>query len=54
MSAIKSFIAGAAGASLVLAAFAATAVQPRMAVTPGTVHFTASGDIAARASPAPC
>lgn len=47
MSAIKSFIAGAAGASLVLAAFAATAVQPRMAVTPGTVHFTASGDIAA-------
>jgi len=47
MSAIKSFIAGAAGASLVLAAFAATAVQPRMAATPGTVHFTAAGDIAA-------
>ena len=48
MSAIKSFIAGATGAALVLAAFASTAVQPRMAATPGAVHFTASGDIAAR------
>lgn len=38
----------AAAVSIVVAAFAGAAVQPRMAATVGTVHFTASGDIAAR------
>ena len=52
MSALKSLIAAAAGASLVAAALAGSAVQPRMAASPGTVHFTASGDIAARAESA--
>jgi PKD repeat protein len=41
-------LAGAAGASLVIAAFAAGAVQPKMAAVPGEVHFTASGDFSAR------
>lgn len=52
MRAVKSLIAAAAGASLVAAALVGSVVQPRMAPTPGTVHFTASGDIAARAESA--
>lgn len=48
MRAVTSFLAGVAGASLVLAAFAAGAAQPRTAAVPGTVRFTASGDFAAR------
>lgn len=52
MNRITSWTAAAAGASLILAAFAGTAVQPRTAATAGTVHFTASGDIAARAQSA--
>src|SRR5688500_6480819 len=52
MNRITSWTVAAAGASLILAAFAGTAVQPRTAATAGTVHFTASGDIAARAQSA--
>ncbi|RZU65325.1 3',5'-cyclic AMP phosphodiesterase CpdA [Microterricola gilva] len=48
MRAMRSMLAGAAGASLVIAAFAAGAVQPKMAAVPGEVHFTASGDFDAR------
>lgn len=52
MNALKSLIAAAASASVVVAALAGSVVQPRMAPTPGTVHFTASGDIGARAESA--
>lgn len=52
MGALKSFIAAAAGASVIAAALIGSTVQPRTAATPGTVHFTASGDIAARAESA--
>lgn len=52
MSALKSLIAAAVGVSFIAATLAGSAVQPRMAPTPGTVHFTASGDIAARAESA--
>jgi PKD repeat protein len=52
MSALKSLIAAAAGASVIAAALIGSTVQPRTAATPGTVHFTASGDIAARAESA--
>ena len=48
MRAMRSMLAGAAGASLVIAAFAAGAVQPKMAAVPGEVRFTASGDFSAR------
>lgn len=47
-NAVRSLTAGAVGASLVIGAFAVNTVTPRMAVDSGTVHFTASGDIAAR------
>ena len=44
----RSFVAGAAGASLVIAAFAGGVVQPQLAAVSGAVHFTASGDFSAR------
>ncbi len=47
MSTVKSLTIAVAGASVILAAFAG-AVQPKTAAVAGTVHFTASGDIAAR------
>lgn len=52
MKRVSSWAAAAAVASIVVAAFAGTAVQPRTAATAGAVHFTASGDIAARAESA--
>jgi PKD repeat protein len=48
MSALKSLIAAAAGGAVIATALIGSAVQPRTAATPGVVHFTASGDIAAR------
>lgn len=52
MKRVMSWAAVAAGASIIVAAFAGATVQPRTAATAGTVHFTASGDIAARAQSA--
>ncbi len=61
MSARRSFIAGVAGASLVLGGFAASGDLARIASpatvkaaldTPGTVHFTASGDFSASSNAA--
>ena len=52
MSVLKSLIAAVAGASVIGAALIGSGVQPRMAATPGTVHFTASGDIGTRAESA--
>src|SRR5262245_21108131 len=52
MGALKTLIAAAAGASVIAAALIGSTVQPRTAATPGTVHFTASGDIGARAESA--
>lgn len=49
MRVLRSLIAVVAGASIAAAALISSSVQPRTAAAPGTVHFTASGDIAARA-----